>query len=966
MNPQPPNDGTPPPPSPREEFEARLAALALGESGEFDAETLRTRLSADPELAALYRRFEAAALAYKNTFEDEQAAAALPPLEPPPEHLSTDRAARLAKIFAGTAPEVSAAPVKLPTAPRQRRPRKILPFPAWVQIFAAAACLVLLAVMLIPASNTSVHLSKALLQQSAATPSTPERVASAASAKTTTNEPQPQPAPVALNFQTPTAANASTASGATPIMSAAQLARSLDNENKTVRDDAGAGTGGGGAEPFFATNGSLLAKDQSLEPPAGPPPGAPAMQSGPALAANTPPVNTWANTDPQMLRDFQVRIAGGNNEASAAAPMPTEAPPMPPPPPPPPPPPAVAANNYRGNAFGGAQSAGGGAFGGGGARRGGAGGFGGRAPRGGLGGRTAGGPQAGRGGAAADVPAPGAAAAPAANVNTNTDTTEPATVAATTLTVSGNIQNVTFNSNLSSAGSLTGNDAGSNNFGGDAGLRSGNGLADAGGQGGVSGNDQRAANSFDNRNAGAVPVTGVSSANSLIRGGTESYGNNAFSGNMYAQGGNVTLGSNVALNNTTGNYIVGGGNLGFGNLTAATIGGLPGNQNAGANNNHGANNAGTPEAPGIVAFALGGIASEANSGSTLAQNGGGMVFSGGGLQWAAGTSTDISNSIQGQFGNVQANLTPNGSEALAAGANPQTSTPFNGVGGIVKTGSSTLTLNANSAYTGGTVISGGTLTFNGNTESYTGGTLTPGTNAPNTTYTGVLSGSGNLIAGNDTLTLTGTNNFSGNITVQAGTINVNSLNHFGVNTANDSGRVATEGGGSLSISQDETSTGVISSTGTLQLGSGTFVTSGTLDNTPVGASNTPGQTVANNVSQQIATAAPTAPVPALMPAAPPTSEPGFQDNAKKAVDADQPVARPRSVVKFPAPVNTADNAFSTFALNVNDVSYQLARTALQNHRWPDPGATRTEEFLNAFNYHDPAPATGEACALHYD
>ncbi|HVU37808.1 MAG TPA: von Willebrand factor type A domain-containing protein, partial [Opitutales bacterium] len=46
--------------------------------------------------------------------------------------------------------------------------------------------------------------------------------------------------------------------------------------------------------------------------------------------------------------------------------------------------------------------------------------------------------------------------------------------------------------------------------------------------------------------------------------------------------------------------------------------------------------------------------------------------------------------------------------------------------------------------------------------------------------------------------------------------------------------------------------------------------------------------------------------------------------------------------------------------------YQLARTALQNHRWPDPGATRTEEFLNAFNYHDPAPATGEACALHYD
>jgi len=82
--------------------------------------------------------------------------------------------------------------------------------------------------------------------------------------------------------------------------------------------------------------------------------------------------------------------------------------------------------------------------------------------------------------------------------------------------------------------------------------------------------------------------------------------------------------------------------------------------------------------------------------------------------------------------------------------------------------------------------------------------------------------------------------------------------------------------------------------------------------------------------------------------------------------ADIPVSRPPSEVKFPPAVTTVDNAFSTFALNVSDAAYQLARAALLNRRWPDPASTRTEEFLNAFNYHDPAPGTGEAAAFNYD
>jgi uncharacterized protein YegL len=81
---------------------------------------------------------------------------------------------------------------------------------------------------------------------------------------------------------------------------------------------------------------------------------------------------------------------------------------------------------------------------------------------------------------------------------------------------------------------------------------------------------------------------------------------------------------------------------------------------------------------------------------------------------------------------------------------------------------------------------------------------------------------------------------------------------------------------------------------------------------------------------------------------------------------DQPVARPASVVKFPPPVATAENPFSTFSLNVNDVSYRLALAALEHNQWPDPANVRTEEFLNAFRYNDPAPGRGQPCALYYD
>ena len=63
---------------------------------------------------------------------------------------------------------------------------------------------------------------------------------------------------------------------------------------------------------------------------------------------------------------------------------------------------------------------------------------------------------------------------------------------------------------------------------------------------------------------------------------------------------------------------------------------------------------------------------------------------------------------------------------------------------------------------------------------------------------------------------------------------------------------------------------------------------------------------------------------------------------------------------------TAEEPFSTFSLNVSDVSFQLAEAALVKGKMPSPLDIRSEEFLNAFNYHDPAPTGGVPLAFHWE
>ncbi len=80
--------------------------------------------------------------------------------------------------------------------------------------------------------------------------------------------------------------------------------------------------------------------------------------------------------------------------------------------------------------------------------------------------------------------------------------------------------------------------------------------------------------------------------------------------------------------------------------------------------------------------------------------------------------------------------------------------------------------------------------------------------------------------------------------------------------------------------------------------------------------------------------------------------------------ADQPLPKPSANAPVPQPeILTRDNAFSTFSLNVSDVSFKLAAASLEKGRMPDAASIRSEEFINAFDYRDPEAAAGQPLAF---
>jgi Mg-chelatase subunit ChlD len=72
--------------------------------------------------------------------------------------------------------------------------------------------------------------------------------------------------------------------------------------------------------------------------------------------------------------------------------------------------------------------------------------------------------------------------------------------------------------------------------------------------------------------------------------------------------------------------------------------------------------------------------------------------------------------------------------------------------------------------------------------------------------------------------------------------------------------------------------------------------------------------------------------------------------------ADVAVKRVAANAAIPQPeISTAENAFSTFSLNVSDVSFKLAAASLEKGLMPEAATVRSEEFINAFDYRDPEP-----------
>ena len=236
-----------------------------------------------------------------------------------------------------------------------------------------------------------------------------------------------------------------------------------------------------------------------------------------------------------------------------------------------------------------------------------------------------------------------------------------------------------------------------------------------------------------------------------INGGTFDFNGNSWTvGALSGAGGAILLGSgtlttNSATSTTFAAAISGTGALvkqGSGTLTLTGTSTYSG---------------GTTISGGLINFASAG-----NFGT------GPITLNGGGLQWAAGTSTDISAQLA-PLGAAGGTLDTNGSTVTLASA-------ITGTGGLTKQGAGTLILTGNSSYSGGTTVSGGTL--QGTTASLQGTIVNNAAVVFNQTssgtYAGIMSGTGSMtLQGGGTLTLTGANSFTGPTTVNGSTLVVN-------------------------------------------------------------------------------------------------------------------------------------------------------------------------------------------------
>ena len=317
-----------------------------------------------------------------------------------------------------------------------------------------------------------------------------------------------------------------------------------------------------------------------------------------------------------------------------------------------------------------------------------------------------------------------------------------------------------------------------------------------------------------NLNANTLTINGsptttysgsISGTGNLVKnGGSELWldGNNSYDGNTTVNAGKLIIQHANALGTTAGGTIVasGGQLILRGNITvgaeALSLSGTGNGPFNGALNSNGVNTYG------------GDITLDGDSRIT-SDTGGWLTLS----------------------GNISLNTR---NLAIAGSGNTTVNGDITASGTLIKSSSSTLTLNGNNAYTGSTTISGGTLAI-GSAGRLGGGSYSANisnnsafiySGANSQTLSGIISGTGALTQnGTGTLVLSGNNIYSGTTTVNSGTLQAATAGALG-GTSN----VVLNNGGSFLVTADD----AVNDNAAINLNGGRMAMSGNFNET-VGA-----------------------------------------------------------------------------------------------------------------------------------
>jgi fibronectin-binding autotransporter adhesin len=349
-------------------------------------------------------------------------------------------------------------------------------------------------------------------------------------------------------------------------------------------------------------------------------------------------------------------------------------------------------------------------------------------------------------------------------------------------------------------------------------------------------------------------AAGLSGTVEIAAGGTLTASGNTTSSAGATGTGSLVVEGTLSFTNANGILAVGANNGGSGTATVRNGGTINGGFDL-LRIGIGAGSTGTVTITGAGSTISAVTAARAGEGGTgtlnLAAGGKLTLDAGGSFSIGADGTLNIGTGAgAGVLDTAGANITGSGTVNFnhtnanyvftSTGANGGTAQVIAGTNKVRHTGTGTTTLTGANTYTGGTTVTAGTLvqgaagafvgnsayTVDGGTLSLnnfnltasslsgTGGTVSLGTAAltvnqtTNTTYSGVISGTGSLTkSGTGTLTLSGANTYSGGTTVTNGTLTQGAAGGF---VANGS---YTVNGGTLSLNNINFTSGAFSGTG---------------------------------------------------------------------------------------------------------------------------------------------------------